>query len=435
MYLASFRETLIDIVLTMTKLLCLAWFASSIVSNASSKAILTALPRPVTLTIGQFAQTAAWCLFSSWLAKHNPGLRNAMPILRNGIRRPSKEILMTTLPLTAFQITGHILNSDAMSRIPVALVHTIKGLSPLMTVFAYRSWFNYEYSRATYLSLIPLTIGVFMSCSASFQANFLGLLYAFGSTAVFVAQNIVSKKLFTEAAKSEAEGLPINRQKPDKLNLLCYSTSLALLFTFPLWLWSEAFPMLAEYWDEGAIELRQRPGSLDHGALAVEFFFNGFFHFGQALIAFTLLGLVSPVSYSVASLIKRVAVILFAIVWFGNPMTTFQACGFALTFIGLYLYDRTADADKVDRRERAKREAARPLLPTSATNSKRPVEPLAMPLPVSGEAPRPFVGSSGYVNGDVIGSGPGRPRSTNPLSPSANGALVAPPLAEKADER
>ena len=340
---------------------------------------------------------------------------------------------MATLPLTAFQIGGHILNSDAMSRIPVSLVHTIKGLSPLMTVLAYRFFFDRRYSTATWLSLIPLTLGVIMACSASFKGNAVGLTFAFGSAILFVTQNIVSKKLFTEAAKAEADGMPIGRRKPDKLNLLCYSSALALLFTFPIWLWSEGFSMAADYWHDWSINLRERPGSLDHGRLALEFLFNGTFHFGQSLVAFVLLGMTSPVTYSVASLIKRVAVIIFAIVWFGSPMTRIQGMGFVLTFIGLYLYDRTSDAARVEKGARGKAETPAPLLPINVSDTKNSEASMFTQSPMSAEdIGRPFAGGSSYANGESIGSGPGRPAG-DPL-PSANGVPISLTSGTKAEQ-
>lgn len=340
-------------------------------SNTSSKAILTALPKPVTLTLIQFLFVCSWCLLLSWAARIHPPLRNSMPVLRNGIRKPSRDLIMTTLPLTAFQIGGHILSSDAMSRIPVSLVHTIKGLSPLLTVLAYRIVFDVRYSTATYMSLVPLTLGVVMACSASFKANFLGLMYAFGSALLFVTQNIVSKKIFNEAAKAEADGINIRNKKPDKLNLLCYSSGLAFLLTLPIWLWSEGFSIIADFLADASIELSERPGSLDHARLGLEFIFNGSFHFGQNLVAFVLLGLVSPVTYSVASLFKRVFVIVFAIIWFGNPMTKIQGFGILLTILGLYLYDRTSDAAKADKRARALQESKDTLLPLVAGDNKK----------------------------------------------------------------
>ncbi|KAK4631565.1 Putative transporter [Fulvia fulva] len=412
--------------------LCGFWYATSILTNTSSKAILTALPKPVTLTIIQFLLVSFWCLFLAWVAKHNRSVRDALPVLKNGIRRPDRELIMATLPLTAFQIGGHILNSDAMSRIPVSLVHTIKGLSPLMTVVAYRVFLDIRYSVPTYLSLVPLTLGVILACSANIGGDFIGLTYAFGSAVLFVTQNIVSKKIFNEAAKAEADMAPIGKRKPDKLNLLCYSSAMAFLFTCPIWLWSEGFALAADFLQDASIDLRERPGSLDHGALAAEFIFNGTFHFLQSLVAFVLLGMTSPVTYSVASLMKRVVVIMFAIVWFGNPMTSVQGFGFALTFVGLYLYDRTSDAEKADKRAREQGESKEPLLPLNVADAKKSDGPTFTQSPMSADIGQSFAGRSGYMNGDPNGSGPGRPYANG--SPSANGVPISMPPGTKAEE-
>jgi solute carrier family 35 protein E1 len=182
----------------------------------------------------------------------------------------------------------------------------------------------------------------------------MGLLMAFASAILFVTQNIVSKQIFNDAAAAEKEGLPPTKfTKPDKLNLLCYSSGLAFIFTVPIWLWSEGFTLIADFLHDASIDLADRPGAFDHGRLLLEFVFNGTFHFGQNIVAFVLLSMVSPVTYSVASLIKRVFVIVFAIIWFGKPMTKIQLSGFFMTFLGLYLYDRTSDAAKADKRAKA----------------------------------------------------------------------------------
>lgn len=405
----------------------------------------------MTLTVIQFLLVSFWCIFLSWIAKHNASVRERLPVLKNGIRRPSKDILMATLPLTAFQIGGHILNSDAMSRIPVPLVHTIKGLSPLMTVIAYRAFFNIRYSTPIYLSLVPLTLGVGLACSASFGGEITGLLTAFGSAILFVTQNIVSKKIFNEAARAEADGTPIGRRKPDKLNLLCYSAGTAFLLTMPIWFWSEGISIAKDYFDDGSLTLREKPGSLDHGRLALEYIFNGTFHFAQSLVAFVLLGMVSPVTYSVASLIKRVAVIIVAIIWFGNPMTRVQGFGFALTFLGLYLYDRTSDAAKADKKAREKAETGTPLLPLSTPDlrSKREDGPsststytyAASPSELGNPGLSSFAAGagSGYVNGEAGGGGGGgtggrRRGSSNGTPPNSNGAQAGLPPGTKAEE-
>lgn len=334
-------------------MLCVVWYTTSALTNTSSKSILNALPRPITLTIVQFAFVSIWCLILAYLSTILPSLRRNVPALKNGILYPSRDVVLTALPLAVFQLAGHILSSMATSQIPVSLVHTIKGLSPLFTVLAYRILFRIRYARATYLSLIPLTFGVMLACSTGFSTNFFGILCAFCATLVFVSQNIFSKRLFNEASRAESEMQTSGRRKLDKLNLLCYCSALAFILTLPIWLISEGYPLISDFLRDGAVSLSGKKGSLDHGALFSEFLFNGLSHFAQNILAFVLLSMISPVSYSVASLVKRVFVIAVAIVWFGSPTTSVQAFGIALTFVGLYLYDRNSHDDLADQRANA----------------------------------------------------------------------------------
>ena len=386
-------------------------------TNTSSKSILNAFPKPITLTIIQFAFVSGWCLFFAWLARVFPGLKTAIPALRNGIRYPSRDVISTTLPLALFQIGGHILSSTATEKIPVSLVHTIKGLSPLFTVLAYRFIYDIQYPSATYFSLVPLTLGVVLACSVEFSGNLFGILCAFVAALIFVTQNIFSKHLFNQANQAEADG-PVTaakERKLDKLNLLCYCSGLAFVLTFPIWLWTDAFPL---YSAPLSLTPHTTPSPAPSSSLYLpfEFLFNGVFHFAQNMLAFVLLSLVSPVTYSVASLIKRVFVIVIAIVWFGNSTTPLQAVGIGLTFFGLYLYDRTSESAKANRRAKLEGlRTERPLLPFTAkdTIQESPLETSLSP-PFTNTFGNAFGGANGHVIGEgkkVDAAGPGRPRT------------------------
>lgn len=189
---------------------------------------------------------------------------------------------------------------------------------------------------------------------------------------VFVTQNIFSKKLFTEASRAKADGQTQHSRKLDKLNLLCYCSVGAFMFSAPVWLYTEGFSIVEDFWRDGVVDLTAKKGALDHGQLVLEYMFNGIFHFLQNIMAFILLSMLSPVSYSVASLIKRVWVIGVAVVWFRSSTTNVQLAGIGLTMFGLYLYDRTSMEDAAERRTRADhfRNKA-PLLPvTEGTDLK-----------------------------------------------------------------
>lgn len=250
-----------------------------------------------------------------------------------------------------------------------------------------------------------------MACSTGFSTNLFGILCALAAALVFVTQNIFSKKLFNEAARVEADVQTARTRKLDKLNLLCYCSGLAFIFTAPIWLLTEGFPIIGDFLHDGVIGLSDKEGALDHGELMLEFFFNGVFHFLQNILAFVLLSMISPVSYSVASLIKRVFVIVVAIVWFGSKTTSLQAFGIALTFFGLYLYDRNSHEDVADRRANADHfKSHDPLLPLVDTGKSIDTNGHA-----SNSTRRPSVHLSDRKEDDAPGYG--RPRSNSQIGP------------------
>lgn len=165
---------------------------------------------------------------------------------------------------------------------------------------------------------------------------------AFGSALVFVSSNIFFKKIMPSSSGSHSGST--NAHKLDKLNLLFYSSSMAFLIMVPIWAWTDLPKLLASSSNHAA-----PPPA--HSILSY-FIANGTVHFFQNVLAFVILARTSPVTYSIASLIKRVAVICAAVVWFSQRVHPVQAFGICLTFGGLYLYNRAVKKGDVDRGER-----------------------------------------------------------------------------------
>ena len=195
--------------------------------------------------------------------------------------------------------------------------------------------FRVHYSPSTYLSLLPLTLGVMLACSFELSANIFGLIYSLGSTIVFVSQNIFVKRLhFQESSATEDLGsnghasvngmfkAPQEKEKLDKLNILFYSSGMAFLLMIPVWLYNEGGGMVWRYlFGSSSTEVTNST------SLTLLFIFNGTVHFGQNIIAFSLLSVASPVAYSIAGLVKRIFVIVISIIWFGQRTTLIQAFG------------------------------------------------------------------------------------------------------------
>ncbi|KAH0582805.1 hypothetical protein H2248_010714 [Termitomyces sp. 'cryptogamus'] len=336
-------------------LLCALWYSTSALASNTGKAILTQFRYPITLTFVQFGFVAVYCLlFMS-------------PLIRfSKLRAPSRTIIQNTLPMGMFQVGGHMFSSIAISRIPVSTVHTIKALSPLFTVAAYALLFGVSYSTRTYASLLPLMVGVMLACSFDMSAsNATGLLCAFGSALVFVSSNIFFKKIMP----TNGGGLTQSAHKLDKLNLLLYSASMAFILMIPLWLYHD-LPLLYASTTNPSHVIHPTGGHETPHSVMYYIFMNGTVNFAQNIIAFVILSSTSPVTYSIASLIKRVVVICIAIIWFNQRVHLVQGLGIILTFTGLYMYNNAkSDVEMGEKKMRRVKAACDMMLPTNKTDS------------------------------------------------------------------
>ncbi|EJD07606.1 TPT-domain-containing protein [Fomitiporia mediterranea MF3/22] len=330
-------------------IMCALWYSASAMSSNTGKAILNQFRFPVTLTFVQFGFVAGYCLLCM-----NPIVRFSR------LRKPTRAILKNTLPMGIFQVGGHMFSSMAISRIPVSTVHTIKALSPLFTVVAYAFLFGVKYSPKTYISLLPLTLGVMLACSFDMSAsNALGLTCAFASAIVFVSSNIFFKKVMPTPSSGASHG---STHKLDKLNLLFYSSSMAFLLMIPMWLYYDLPVLLSP---SRYVSHPSHGHASPHG-VGYYFFINGTVHYGQNIIAFIILSSTSPVTYSIASLFKRVAVICIAILWFNQSVHPVQGFGICLTFAGLWMYNNAKpDVEKGENKMRRVEAAREMILPST----------------------------------------------------------------------
>ncbi|VEU23636.1 DEKNAAC105060 [Brettanomyces naardenensis] len=309
----------------------------------------------------------------------------------NDFLHPSALLLKATIPMGTFQFVGQIANNKATSVIPVSLVHTIKALSPLTTVLIYRFLFQKQFSAQTYVTLLPIIFGVMLSCTkpggvAHGQDDFFhtGCVFAFISMLIFVSQNIFAKKFLTYeayshgAAKDKESGivnalnirfastdsapvtpiLPVSMsaderrngsvsvtplygnssqslnklvkdsdRQLDKISVLFYCSIVGFVLTLPFYLLSE--------WSNPVFSLKL----IDRHVVSLMLVY-GVAHFMQSIVAFQILGLISPINYSIANILKRIIVISWSIFLEGAQLSVTQWIGLSLTFSGLYAYDR-----------------------------------------------------------------------------------------------
>lgn len=216
-------STLLPPIETKTVVVCLLWYLVLSITSQLTKVILIQFPYPLFLGLCQFLIGGTLSLsfvnvLRQWpeLALHFPP--GTVPTANLSLPTFNKSMLFTILPLGLFQFVGKFFLLSATSLIPVATSSSIKALSPLLIVAAYRVIYNVRFPFITYLSLAPLVGGVILII-ASDSANRIslsnedneidlrhvkGLVFCIISTFIFIAQNIYGKQVMTWDATSPA---------------------------------------------------------------------------------------------------------------------------------------------------------------------------------------------------------------------------------------
>ncbi|XP_022800142.1 solute carrier family 35 member E1-like isoform X1 [Stylophora pistillata] len=298
---ASFGSEALRIVL-----LCSLWYTISSTNNVIGKKILTDFPFPVTVAMVQVVSTALYL---------SPTLRVwSVPPMKS---LPKSSLLKLILPLSfgkAFAaITAHV----SIWKVPVSYSHTVKATMPVFTVILSRLILGETQSGAVYCSLIPIVGGVMIATVTELSFDMVGLLSALLATFTFAIQNIFTKKALRD--------LQLNH-----LRLLLLMATIASAMLLPVW----------ALYDLRRIILELESGKEDILWLLVILTINGFLNFAQNMVAFTVLSLVTPLSYAVASATKRILVITVSIMFLRNPVSLYNGVGMLAAIFGVFLYNK-----------------------------------------------------------------------------------------------
>lgn len=114
------------------------------------------------------------------------------------------------------------------------------------------------------------------------------------------------------------------------LKLLHVLARLALVMFIPVWFWHDFLDIVYS----------ESTTTIDGWIVGVLLFADGLANFLQNMIAFTVLSLVTPLTYAVCNASKRIAVITCSILMLKNPVTPLNVLGMTVAIFGVFYYNK-----------------------------------------------------------------------------------------------
>ncbi|XP_075483130.1 triose phosphate/phosphate translocator, chloroplastic isoform X1 [Primulina tabacum] len=279
------------------------WYFLNVIFNIMNKKIYNYFPYPYFVSVIHLFVGVIYCLMS-WTV----GLPKRAPM--------DSTLLKLLIPVAVCHALGHVTSNVSFAAVAVSFTHTIKALEPFFNAAASQFILGQQIPFALWLSLAPVVIGVSMASLTELSFNWLGFISAMISNISFTYRSIYSKKAMTDM---------------DSTNLYAYISIIALIVCIPPAIILEG-PQLMKYGFNDAI------AKVGLTKFITDLFWVGMFYHLYNQLATNTLERVAPLTHAVGNVLKRVFVIGFSIIVFGNKISLQTGIGTSIAIAGVALY-------------------------------------------------------------------------------------------------
>ncbi|KAK1301741.1 hypothetical protein QJS10_CPB12g00999 [Acorus calamus] len=279
------------------------WYFLNVIFNILNKKIYNYFPYPYFVSVIHLFVGVVYCLVS-WTV----GLPKRAPIDSN--------LLKLLIPVALCHALGHVTSNVSFAAVAVSFTHTIKALEPFFNASASQFILGQPIPLTLWLSLAPVVLGVSMASLTELSFNWTGFISAMISNISFTYRSLYSKKAMVDM---------------DSTNVYAYISIIALIVCIPPAIIIEG-PQLMQHGFSDAI------AKVGLTKFISDLFWVGMFYHLYNQLATNTLERVAPLTHAVGNVLKRVFVIGFSILVFGNKISTQTGIGTSIAIAGVALY-------------------------------------------------------------------------------------------------
>jgi len=297
-------------------LIIAAWVVASSTFNISSKSL--ASEPPLFITLSQFA----WTLLVDVVFLYSVKRRNMAAYLRGPLQA------CVTIGLALVSANGAMM--WALTRTTVATFQTIKASSPLFTAAICALFLNRFYTSNTYLTLVPIMLGLVLCTGAEVELEAYGFAACLLSSVAQVFGNLSAKALY-ESKFDDLDGVGSHPRGLEPIEVQMLVSAVGCVISAIL------------------LATSQLDSASPLPSLSPALLVNVVLYFSENTLAYSANLALSRLPYAVADALRRLVIVIVSnAVLVNAPTSPIKALGVVYIISGSVLFSVVVEEVKVD---------------------------------------------------------------------------------------